>query len=67
MAAGHVVLIEMDQVWRPNVPSFLDCVCMWMGLIEGCGDLYLVSNEWCAAPVHIHMSALWSADFTVKI
>lgn len=44
------------------MPSFLDCVCMCIELIEGCGDLYLVCNEGCAAPVHIHMSAPWSAD-----
>lgn len=66
MAAGNAVRNEMDQVWRPNVPPFLDCVCMCMELIEGCGELYLVSNEGCAAPVHIHMSALRSADSSAE-
>lgn len=60
MAAGNSVRYELDQVWRPKVLSFPDCVCV--ELMEGCVDLYLASNEGCAAPVHMYMSASRSAD-----
>lgn len=60
----NAVIYEMDQVWRPKVPSFLDCVCMCMELIEGFAgtfSLFLMKG------VLLRMSADSAAQFKRSI